>query len=192
MGQRSAPVSAPEWVPAGTVEDGDGIRVGTGPAVDLYIDFLCPFCRRFEEASGAELESLVATGLGSLVYHPLGFLDRLSTTGYSSRAAAASGCASDRRRFPEYKNALFANQPEEGGPGLSDEELVQLGLALGMDPGFARCVGGHRYIEWAAFVTTRAIERGVTGTPSVFVDGVPVPANGRLIVTALEELGASA
>jgi hypothetical protein len=36
----------------------------------------------------------------------------------------------------------------------------------------------------------RAVERGVNGTPSVLVDGVPVPANGRLIVAALEELRA--
>jgi protein-disulfide isomerase len=177
-------------MPAGTVEGGDGIRAGTGPVVDLYIDFICPFCRRFEEAAGAQLESIAAGGLGSLVYHPLVFLDRLSSTRYSSRAAAASGCASDRSRFIEYKNALFANQPEEGGPGLSDEELAELGVALGMDPGFARCIGEQRYIEWAGFVTTRAIERGVTGTPSVFVDGIPVPADGASIVTALQEIGA--
>jgi hypothetical protein len=31
----------------------------------------------------------------------------------------------------------------------------------------------------------------VTGTPSVFVDGVAVPANGRLITAALEERRAS-
>jgi protein-disulfide isomerase len=190
MAQRSIPASAPEWVPAGTVEDGDGIEVGTGPAVEIYIDFLCPFCRRFEEASGAELESLASSGLATLTYHPLGFLDRLSSTRYSSRAAAASGCASDRRRFLDYKNALFGSQPEEGGPGLSDEELTQLGLALGIDPGFTRCIGEHRYIEWAGYVTMRAAERGVTGTPSVFVDGVAVPANGGLIATALEELRA--
>jgi protein-disulfide isomerase len=176
-------------VPAGAVEDGDGLQVGTGPPVELYVDFLCPFCRRFEETSGAELESIVASGLGSLVYHPVGFLDRLSTTRYSSRAAAASGCASDRRRFPDYKDALFANQPEEGGGGLGDAELVQLGLALGMDPGFARCIAQHRYLDWAAYVTMRATERGVSGTPSVFVDGVPVPADGRLIAAALEQIG---
>jgi protein-disulfide isomerase len=188
MAQGSANVSAPERVPAGAADDGDGIVIGAGPAVDIYIDFLCPFCRRFEAASGAELETIVAAGMGSLVYHPLGFLDRLSTTRYSSRAAAASGCASDRSRFAEYKDALFADQPEEGGPGLSDEELVQLGLALGMDPGFAHCVGEHRYLEWSSFVTARAVERGVTGTPSVFVDGTPVPANGRAISAALEEI----
>jgi hypothetical protein len=50
--------------------------------------------------------------------------------------------------------------------------------------------GEQRYVEWAGFVTTRAIERGVTGTPSVFVDGVPVPADGRSIANALKEIGA--
>jgi protein-disulfide isomerase len=184
---RATDLSAPERVPAGTREDGDGIVIGQGRAtVDLFIDFLCPFCRQFEEASGAALETMAAAGMSSLVYHPLGFLDRLSSTAYSSRAASASGCAADGRKFVEYKDALFANQPEEGGPGLSDEELAQLGLALGLDPGFARCVGDGRYLEWAAYVTTRAIERGVGGTPSVFVDGMPVPANARMIAKAVE------
>src|SRR5260370_26863672 len=142
MAERSAPISAPQHVPAGSGENGDGVVIGGGPAaVDIYIDFLCPFCRQFEESSGAALDAIAAAGSSSLVYHPLGFLDRLSSTRYSSRAAAASGCAADRRKFSEYRSALFANQPEEGGPGLSDEELAQLRLALGLDPGFAPCIG---------------------------------------------------
>jgi protein-disulfide isomerase len=111
-------------VPAGTEADGDGIVIGGGPAtVDLYIDFICPFCRQFEEASASVLAAIVAANAASLVYHPLGFLDRLSSTGYSSRAAAASGCASDGNKFIEYKDVLFRNQPEEGGAGLSDPSL---------------------------------------------------------------------
>lgn len=189
MAERSAPISAPEYVPAGTAEDGDGIVIGGGPVnVDIYIDFLCPFCRQFEESSAAALEAIAAGGRGSLVYHPLGFLDRLSSTRYSSRAAAASGCAADRRRFSEYKSALFSNQPEEGGAGLSNEELAQLGLALGLDPGFARCIREGRYLEWSAYVTTRAAERGVSGTPSAFVDGMPVPANVSMIAAAIDSV----
>jgi protein-disulfide isomerase len=186
VAQSFTPISAPEHVPTGTPEDGDGIVIGGGPAtVDIYIDFLCPFCRQFEESSGPALDAIAAGGSGILVYHPLGFLDRLSSTRYSSRAAAASGCAADGGKFSEYKSALFANQPEEGGPGLSDEELAQLGLALGLDPGFARCIEEGRYLEWSAYVTTRAAERGVSGTPSAFVNGVPVPANVSMITAAI-------
>jgi hypothetical protein len=110
---------APARAPAGAPPDADGIVLGAGPVrVDAYIDFLCPFCRQFEERSGPALNRLLDGGAITLVYHPLGFLDRLSTTRYSSRASAASGCASDFGRFREYKDALFANQPPEGGPRL--------------------------------------------------------------------------
>jgi protein-disulfide isomerase len=186
VAERSESISVPEYVPAGTAEDGDGVVTGAGPAtVEIYIDFLCPFCRQFEESSGAALDAIAAAGSSRLVYHPLGFLDRLSGTRYSSRAAAASGCAADRRKFSEYKSTLFANQPEEGGPGLSDEELAQLGHTLGLDPGFGRCIGEGRYLEWSTYVTTRAAERGVSGTPSAFVDGVSLPANLTMIAAAI-------
>jgi len=174
-------------LPTGVTAEGDGIAIGeTGVRVDAYIDFLCPFCRQFEAASGDALKQMVAAQLITLVYHPLGFLDRLSTTAYSSRASAASGCASDGGRFVAFKDALFAVQPEEGGPGLSDEQLVAVGEDVGLDVDtFGACVMAGRYLPWAAFVTERALERGVSGTPSVYVAGTPVPANARTIAAAV-------
>jgi protein-disulfide isomerase len=173
--------------PAGATPGGDGIALGQGPAtVDAYIDFLCPFCRMFEERSGPPLEEMVDRGLITLVYHPLGFLDRLSTTAYSTRAAAASGCAADGGRFLPYLHALYDFQPPEGGPGLSDAQLVALGQRVGLaDPAFAEGVMTGRYLPWAAFVTEQALQRGVSGTPSTFVDGAPVPANADAIAAAV-------
>jgi protein-disulfide isomerase len=174
-------------IPAGATRDGDGILLGDGPVlVDAYVDFQCPFCRAFEESSGDALDAMLHEHAIRLAYHPLGFLDRLSPTRYSSRAAAASGCASDGGRFRPYARALFANQPPEGSAGLSDEQLVALGSAVGLsDPGFAGCVASGVHLPWVAFVTERAIERRVHGTPTVFVAGVPVPANARLIAAAV-------
>jgi protein-disulfide isomerase len=140
----------------------------------------------FEQASGPALDKLVADGVISLVYHPMGFLDGLSTTRYSSRAAAASACASDGGRFMEYAYALFANQPPEGGPGLTDEELVGIGRVAGLtEPSFASCVQSGAYLGWTAYVTDAAIARGVSATPTVLVEGVPVPANPRTITVAV-------
>jgi protein-disulfide isomerase len=157
--------------------------------VDAYIDFLCPFCRQFEERSAPHLNRLLDGGAISMVYHPLGFLDRLSTTRYSSRASAASGCAADFDRFRAYKDVLFANQPPEGGPGLSQEELVALGAEAGLtDQRFAECVAGLTHLPWTEYVTLRAAEQGISGTPSVFVAGVPVPANGPVIAAAVAEV----
>jgi protein-disulfide isomerase len=81
----------PRRVPAGATAQGDGIALGGGPVtVDAYIDFLCPYCRRFEMDAGPALGDMITEGLISLVYHPMSFLDEASTTQYSSRAAAAS------------------------------------------------------------------------------------------------------
>ena len=181
--------TTPERIPADASRAGDGIVIGAGPIpVDAYIDFLCPFCRQFEERASSTLMRLVSDGAISLVYHPLAFLDRLSTNHYSSRASAASGCAADAHRFDAYKVALFANQPAEGGPGWTDEELIELGHAVGLtDEGFDRCVAAGAYLPWTAYVTARAIERGVSGTPTVFVAGVGVPAEPDVIAAAVAE-----
>jgi protein-disulfide isomerase len=187
-------IPRPARTPAHANAGGDGITLGSGPVpVDAYIDFQCPFCRMFEERSSATLDRLVSEGLVTLVYHPLGFLDQLSTTRYSSRASSASGCASDADAFGPYKDALFANQPPEGSSGLSDDQLIEIGRMVGIDDDrFPGCVSGHAYLEWTAYVTERALARGVSGTPTVFVSGVPVPANPDTIVAAVAAVMESA
>jgi len=182
-------LAIPARVPAGATEKGDGIVTGNGPVrVDAFIDFLCPYCRRFELAAGPALASLVADGQVSLVYHPMNFLDEASTTGYSTRAAAASGCAADGGRFTEYAHALFLNQPPEGGAGLSDAELADIGRDLGLAaPEFAACLSDALYRDWPPYVTARAIARGVEATPTVLVAGTAVPAEPQSIADAVAE-----
>jgi protein-disulfide isomerase len=179
--------AAPPRVPAHTTPAGDGVVVSSGPVVvDAYIDFQCPFCRAFEMSSGDALRAMATEGLITLVYHPMDFLDQASTNHYSSRAASASGCASDADRFSEYAQVLFADQPPEEGPGLTDQQLVELGVAVGLtDPAFVRCVPAHPYVPWADYVTQTALARGVSGTPTTLVAGVPVPANAAAIATAV-------
>jgi len=82
----------PSRVPAGATPEGDGVVIGDGPVrIDAFIDFLCPFCRRFELSSAPVLAGLAADGLVNLVYHPMNFLDEASTTKYSTRAAQHRG-----------------------------------------------------------------------------------------------------
>jgi hypothetical protein len=89
--------------------------------------------------------------------------------------------------FHEYARTLFTNQPLEGGAGLTDGQLVELGQAIGItDPRFAETIRAGTYLPWPPFVTERATERGVAGTPSVFVRGVAVPARPGPIMVAVE------
>ncbi len=180
-------ITAPGHVPASATPAGDGVVIGQGTVtVDAFIDFLCPFCRQFELSSGQALATMVADGQISLVYHPMNFLDEASTTRYSSRAAAAAGCASDGGRFADYARALFVSQPPEGGPGLSDAELIELGLSVGLpSPAFGECVPRGHYLDWPTYVTAMATARGVSATPAVLVEGISVPANARMIAAAV-------
>jgi protein-disulfide isomerase len=178
--------AVPSRLPAGASAEGDGVMIGHGPVrVDAFIDFLCPYCRRFELSSGQTLAGLVADGQVTLVYHPMNFLDQASTTNYSTRAAAASGCAADRERFVEYAHALFVSQPREGGPGLSDAELAAVGRSAGLTDAFASCVSDGPYLDWPSYVTTRATALGVEATPTVLVAGAPVTPEARPIAAAV-------
>jgi len=182
-------LTVPSRLPAGVTEEGDGIMIGHGPVrVDAFIDFLCPYCRKFELSSGATLARLASDGQISLVYHPMNFLDGASTTNYSTRAASASGCAADGGRFAEYAHALFVNQPPEGGPGLSDAELAGIGRSVELsDTAFTACVSQTRYRDWAPYVTERATALGVEATPTVLVAGTVVTAEARSIAAAVAE-----
>jgi protein-disulfide isomerase len=184
-------LTVPNRLPAGATGEGDGIVIGHGPVrVDAFIDFLCPFCREFELSAGDTLADLVSGGQASLVYHPMNFLDRASTTNYSTRAAAASGCAADGGRFAEYAHALFVSQPPEGGAGLTDAELVGLGQSAGLDgAAFTTCVSDAPYLDWPAYVTARATALGVDSTPTVLVAGATVSPEARPIGAAVAAAG---
>jgi protein-disulfide isomerase len=188
MAAKPTSVMPPVPVPRGSTPTGDGVVVGAGTVdVETYIDFQCPFCKQFELTSGELLDRLVNDRAIRLVSHPMNFLDAVSPTGYSTRAAAASAAAADAGRFREYAHALFVNQPPEGGPGLSDGQLLELGQMLGItDPEFAETIRTGRYLPWPPYVTERAVARGVAGTPSVFVNGVPVAARPGPILTAVD------
>jgi protein-disulfide isomerase len=179
----------PSRIPAGATPEGDGIITGDGPVrVDTFIDFLCPFCRQFELSAGPALADLVAERLISLAYHPMNFLDEASTTNYSTRAAAASGCAADQGRFTDYAHALFLDQPPEGGPGLTDAELAGIGRGLGLTDGaFASCVSEAPYLDWPPYVTARATALGVQATPTVLVAGTAVRPDSRALTAAVRK-----
>src|SRR5262249_48354873 len=117
-GQQSKEVNTPAHATA----DGTGlVAAGTGPATgEVYPAHMCPQCKDFESVVGPTLSQLVDQKKITLVLHPLGFLDQASSTRYSTRAAAAAGCASDGGKLSEFTTAMYAQQPAEGSAGLSD------------------------------------------------------------------------
>jgi protein-disulfide isomerase len=159
--------------PAAATEDGTGFAVGTGPVtVEVYFDFLCPSCRRFEEAAAPTLDRYLAEKKITLVYRPIAILDQASTTRYSTRAGAAGACAAERGKLRDFVTAMMARQPAEGTAGLSDDEIVEIGAGAGLtDAGFGECVRGDAYHDWLTGNTEAAAGRGIQSTPTVLVNG---------------------
>ncbi|WP_229399498.1 DsbA family protein [Micromonospora okii] len=175
--------------PPGAVGAGTGVVYGAGPVtIELYEDFLCPACAQFQQASGATINQLVAEGKARVVFHPVAYLNRFSTTSYSTRSAAASGCAAQGGKFREYAEALFQRQPPEGGAGLSNAELVDIAAGVGLDRNdFGSCVSDGTYEPWTEHVTEAASKAGVTGTPTVKIDGKEVADRSPAGITAAVE-----
>ncbi|GAA0796950.1 DsbA family protein [Spirilliplanes yamanashiensis] len=158
---------------SGATPPAAGFTAGTGPvAVDIYADFMCPACNQFEQQTGPTVDQLAAEGKITVTYHPIAILDRFSNgTQYSTRAAAASAAAAEGGKFVPYLKALYAQQPAEGTDGLSDDRLVEIGRSVGLGDEFAATVKDGTYRGWAKRTTDAASERGVTGTPTIYVAG---------------------
>lgn len=183
------------WTQSGTSEpvaanhpvelSGSVVIAGTGPVtVDVYEDFLCPECERFEERYGDEITTALNEGRVTVRYHGISILDRLTDPeGYSTRAANAALCSATAGIFPAYHAKLFDEQPSEGGAGLTDDELIAFGSELGAGPDFATCVTDGTHTEGIADGTRAAVADpdlqtdGNFGTPTVTVDGQKIDLN---------------
>jgi protein-disulfide isomerase len=136
---------------------------------------MCPYCGHFEQANHAELDKMIVGGSARLELHPLSFLDRMSSgTAYSTRAANAVATVADRApgKVLAFNTALFANQPKEGSSGLSDEEIAELARGAGVPQDVVDLFGDRIFESWVATSTAAAFETGITGTPTVKIDGV--------------------
>ena len=162
-------------LPAGATAAGVAVGNPDAPVtIDLYMDFQCPACAQYEQQAGATIDELVASGRARVVYHPVAYLNRFSSTRYSSRSSAAAGCAADAGVLPRFAQLLFANQPPEGGDGLPEDRLIALGTQAGAGGDFATCVQAGTYADWTRSVTDAASRAGVTATPTVLVNGTVI------------------
>jgi protein-disulfide isomerase len=164
--------SAPATPPTEIKAPGAEAEAGKPVKVVVYIDFICPVCKKFEDTYGADLTKLRNEGKISVEYRPLGFLDSKSTTNYSSRAANAAACVVNEspEKYADFLNTLFEKQPKEGSAGLSDNELKKIATDVGAK-NIDTCVDNKTYRPYVKYSTQAAAATGVSGTPTAFVDG---------------------
>ena len=171
---------------------------GTPPAgktpvtVDLWEDFQCPACRAFEAANHTQLEAWAKQGVVKLVYKPVAFLDRMSTTNYSTRASwrPRPSSTATRRRSPLPRPAL--HQPAGGGQRGPDRRAARRprrpgGRAAGA---VASALSTERFKGWTVSGTDEFTQK-FTGTPTVLVDGKEVKSDGSASIISPATLKAA-
>jgi protein-disulfide isomerase len=158
-----------------------GVVVGKGTApvtVTIYEDFLCPACGQFEAASHDYLQERLDAGDIKVDYRMIAFLDEASADRYSTRAANAFAAVldtTDADTAIKYHRALYGEQPAEGGPGLSNDTLINLAVEVGADEATIRsAVENEKFGQWVVNATDQSSKDGIAGTPTVKVDGETV------------------
>ncbi|MEO9137816.1 MAG: MauE/DoxX family redox-associated membrane protein [Jatrophihabitans sp.] len=155
--------------------------------VDVYEDFQCPNCREYEDRVGATMEAAVRANKAQVRYHAIAFLDSGSNGNrYSSRAANAAYCAAEISvdAFYRLHKVLYGKiggkqvQPDEGTNGRTNDDLLSYAKAAqitGSDlTNFTGCVESEKHKALVEAITERSSKDGVSGTPTVLVNGKPI------------------
>jgi hypothetical protein len=112
-----------------------------------------------------------------LFWRPTTFLDRNLNNTSSAEAVSAWGCAIDAGKAMEYSALVYANQPTEGA-GFTTAQLIDFGVQAGIGGAeletFTQCVEDGTYLGWAVNSTALFYEQNVPGTPTGFLNGLPL------------------
>ncbi|WP_409237838.1 DsbA family protein [Streptomyces sp. PA5.6] len=171
-----APASAqladvPASVKGGVITVGDPKAKHT---VKVYEDPRCPFCKKFEDGGAQALVKPVADGKVKVEYTIASFLDKNLGGSGSVNAANALRASVEAGKFPQYHAAVFANQAEEeSDDAYTPAFLLKIADKVdGLRGGaFDKAVTNGTYKKWVGEAMESFSADGITGTPTVFVDG---------------------
>jgi protein-disulfide isomerase len=187
-------------LPKNVAAMGAGIVVNPGapatvPTLDLYEDFQCPVCAKFEEIFGLQIVDMVKANQIRLVAHPLSFLDDNLRNDSSNRAANAAACAADADKFLQYHAATFQGQPTQEGAGYTDAQLKQFAGTAGITGAalttWDQCYTAKSHNQWVESVQTQSEKDGVNGTPTIKLDGKVLDLKGLTQASLADQVKAA-
>jgi len=158
--------------------DGNAISFNTSatnlPVIDIWEDFQCPVCQRFEAVNGEYLIKLIEEKKAKVNFHILSFLGQESVV-----AANASACAADEGQFLAFRKLLYANQPSvENSREWTTSYMKSMGVGAKItSTKFSECVANGSYGDWVQSVANDSAKKNINSTPTVFVNGKELDRN---------------
>ena len=127
-------------------------------------------------------DEFVASGKARIEIQPISFLGEKSGI-----AAQGAECANDQGRFWDFHDMLYANQKPKGQSPFSREDLKRFAALLGLDTAaFGSCMDSEKYAAKVERDTAAAQARGVSSTPTIFVNGKKVEATADALRAAIQ------
>jgi protein-disulfide isomerase len=170
---------APTGLPAAGMVLG---RTDAPVKIDVYEDFQCPVCRRWgEDVFPGLLRNELTAGTASLTYRGYAFI------GPDSFVAARAAWAAERQdRFWDMWATLYANQGlHENAGAFTTDRVIAMADLIGLDHGrFVADLGSAEAKAADDASTAAPLAGGVTGTPTVAVNGTLVEGSDYAAVSA--------
>ncbi len=152
------------------------VELGNSPAwgpVDAkvtiveYSDFECSFCARFYRDTYHTLKARYGDQVRFVFKHyPISFIHP-----NAERAAVAAECANEQGKFWEYHDILFENQSN-----LTQSALIAYARQVEVPniDEFTACLTTEKYLSTVLADAQQGERYGVTGTPTFFINGLPL------------------
>lgn len=162
--QGEAPVVERKAAEVGIAADGAPTKGPNNAPIKIieFADFHCHFCR----VVASTLEKVVQNYPGKVQLIFQHFPLSSAPTSPSFATHEASACANEQRKFWEFHDQVFA---KEASPQPSDLENIASGIGLDMEK-YKECISSHRYQSAIQKDVSAGKEKGVQGTPTIFVN----------------------
>lgn len=176
-----------------------GIALGSADApvvVDLFEDYSCPHCQDYSAVAGPAFLQIAAEGNALVNFNHINIV-----TQYGARAGSMSMCVAEGQPelWTNVHSALFTNHSQSTNnwkTGSFRDFAETIGIT---DQDTLDCIFEGRYMTWIKTNTDAAMASGVTGTPSLWINGEQprdaagnaILLNGNDLIQTVTELAAS-
>jgi protein-disulfide isomerase len=134
-----------------------------------FADFQCPGCGQFARFSKPLIEEHVQTGNVRFVWYDFPLVQIHAN---AFLAARAGRCAHEQERFWPYHDVLFGKQADWSGATRAVSLFTEYAELAGLDRArFAECLRSDRYQEEVSQSYELGTSLGVSGTPTLFING---------------------
>lgn len=158
-------------VPMPITVENEAITIGKPDApvtIDYYFDFSCPHCKNYHQILGPAYESVIADGSAKVKYHLIKFVDDY---GLRAGSTVVSALEHQPELFFTLMDGYFAMDAQTLYGWNYDQfadSLAQFGVT---NPQAIQDARDGKFAWWIADRTKAARDAGVTGTPSVAING---------------------